>query len=73
VYTARDDADDGGDPAPSMLFELDAGVSELLHRRVKAEKEKVSGGVFDGERLVTVRSISHWFPYDRVDVVNADP
>jgi hypothetical protein len=40
---------------------------------VKAEKEKVSGGVFDGERLVTVRSISHWFPYDRVDVVNADP
>jgi hypothetical protein len=27
----------------------------------------------DDEHRRLVRSISHWFPYDRVRVVNADP
>jgi len=33
--------------------------------------DRLPRGVFDGEILR--RSISHWSPYDRVGVVNADP
>jgi hypothetical protein len=52
-----------------------------IDKREKREKEAKGGGgwweldatAMDDEGGVGVRSISHWSPYDRVGVVNADP
>ena len=58
--------------AMTSRLTADDGVDVLL-----LPEMALTGYVFDdardARRVAEVRSISHWSPYDRVGVVNADP
>jgi hypothetical protein len=55
---------------PSM-----SGVNDVVYgqRHLTADDKSFVFTLRVGETGEEVRSLSHWFPYDRVRVVNADP
>jgi hypothetical protein len=61
--------DDGGFPGFSFTRERD----DAMRRASFSEHDARMVDHVDGAYDVEVRSISHWSPYDRVGVVNADP
>ena len=48
-----------------------AEITEMIHTASLVHDDVLDD--CDTRRGAQVRSISHWFPYDRVGVVNADP
>ena len=52
----------------AAVEQSDAVIMCVTHRYKESQACRT-----EAEYAYQVRSISHWFPYDRVGVVNADP
>ena len=57
---------------PKLVRRVEAERKLASQSRLMAHKKRGAESVTRGDRD-RVRSVSHWSPYDRVRVVNADP
>ena len=58
--------------AEALRTALEIGMPPLMHQRAETLLGEIAA-VPGGCERIQARSISHWSPYDRVRVLNADP